>query len=145
MRHWMNLFESAETPTERFMAAYLEQTREAPNGDQSIRLYGDTNTVFNMIPYDDTGVAAKLIKVRTEHRGTGVGREALQWLCGLADKFGVTLYAHALPQTIMFERGLKHKELVEWYERFGFKATNAEKKSFAEDKFRGLKMIRKPR
>lgn len=143
----MNLFESVETPTERFMAAYMAATKEAPNGDRSIRLYGDANTVFEMVPYDDTGVAAKLIRVRPEHRGSGQGREALSWLCGLADEFGVTLYAHALHQHKMpFERGIKFNDLTDWYERYGFKAAGkGARDAYVADKFAGLKMIRKPR
>jgi hypothetical protein len=141
MRRWMNLFESA-TPSEKFMVAFNEATSAPNNPDRQGRIFG--GVVLHLLPYDDKGIAAKLIEVPSYEREKGKGRAALAFLCGLADQYGVTIYAHALPQRRMFDRHLNPDALVAWYERYGFRATKAERKAFEEDKMRGLKMIRRP-
>jgi ribosomal protein S18 acetylase RimI-like enzyme len=71
------------------------------------------------------------INVPVRHRGKGVGRALLQECLADADKEGVRL--HLYPSE---SDGLRLQELIDWYERYGFRQ---------DDEYSKLGWVREPR
>jgi len=59
-----------------------------------------------------------MIKTDEDKRGQGHAGRLLRRICELADQHGITLSLRAEPKALKI--GLKQKELVQWYKRFGF-------------------------
>lgn len=59
-----------------------------------------------------------MIQTDEDKRGQGHACRLLRRICELADRYGITLSLRAEPKARKI--GLKQKELVEWYKRFGF-------------------------
>jgi hypothetical protein len=59
----------------------------------------------------------RLCNIRALFPARGQGSEALRWLCGLADKHGVTIVGTAEPTGKM---SLNKQQLKAWYKRNGF-------------------------
>ncbi len=92
-------------------------------------------TTVMLIPGPAEGAELYFMRLPRQKRGRGLGSEALDSLCRLADKHNVTLTSHVKPSD---EGGLRFWDFVEWYERRGFVPR-------ASGEYNNETLIRKPR
>ncbi len=92
-------------------------------------------TTVMVIPGPAEAAELYFMRLPRQKRGRGLGSEALDSLCRLADKHNVTLTSHAKPSD---DGGLRFGDLVEWFERRGFVPQ-------VSGEYNNAALIRKPR
>lgn len=76
--------------------------------------YESASAILSMI-HGDT---AKVISVRSEQKGLGHGRRIMELVVEYAEAHGLDLWLEV--QSYGRPRGLDNKQLVEFYQKFGF-------------------------
>jgi GNAT superfamily N-acetyltransferase len=124
--------DKTETKLGDFMLDFLGQTTENPLNHRE-QIWHDSAAIECTFGFEHTRGFRRVIHlsgIRTFEKSKGQGHDALKWLCGLADKHGVTLHLNAVP---FGEGGLTQNKLRSWYMRNGFEPT------------RNSEMVREPK
>lgn len=133
MREIMTLLEGSLQPNvEAFMNEYFDATADHPFS-RNARVFNNIATM-EVSPF---GPGVHISDVLAVEEGKGAGNEAMQFLCALADKHGVTLDLTAKGYGERAGR-MGTKELRNWYVKFGFVSQGG----YEED---GFDMERKPK
>jgi hypothetical protein len=103
---------SNATNNEEFMREYWNETFPHPF-ERGSRLL--SNATMRVRPFDGKILISDIMSVEP---GKGGGREALKFLCDLADKHGVTLMLTA--KEYGTRNTLTTTKLRDWYSRYGF-------------------------
>jgi GNAT superfamily N-acetyltransferase len=114
-----SIMEAGLPRVDAFIDEYENETWPNPLNPRE-RVHGGGNA-FAVIELSKDRFAQDSIHVsaiRSAEVGKGYGREALKFLCDLADKHGVALTGIA---KAFGSVGLDTKDLLAWYRRYGFK------------------------
>lgn len=149
MRHYIDairqLTESAEqTPVELFLAAYYGATQEHPFNHRA-RIHG--MATLELSPsLDDRAHGVHIHDVMALEPRAGHGTKAMQFLCALADQYGVFL--EGVAKDYRGDR-MTTKQLLNWYATFGFVKAHFASDDYDPDAYYdeedGVDIIRKPK
>lgn len=139
MRDFINLVEAlikiGSNPAKAKVEAYLDELHSTTaDHPMNPRLRLLSNAAVEVSSFDGMVHISDILALDP---GKGGGKEALQFLCKLADKHGVKI--HLTAKAYLDDR-LSTAELKTWYERYGF---TEEEDSFGDD-HEGYDMIRYP-